>query len=740
MNNIKVKNDTKLDIFLKNSAEPQIVRSKTLKAIQFFENVAANELVDGVPLSTWSPTQEIYLENTNIQGVLNVAGNIQTTQGVSVSESFTQGSSDVLNVLKNSAMLDTEILPGHCTLKFDALDVLGNSDILAMVNNVQPSQWVINSATQEVTITAEKTFASTVHLEKDAGATALFGSKGKSAENVLSVLPNLLLDGADQTITSKMIFTALVNFDVASCPDTILNDTPFEHLLRNTGNQDVQVDTIFRHNVMINGGMHVMGDVSVAIVNGIDINAAVKDTLRTGNETQTILESATFTSLNVQTAQVEGSFASTDVNSLYGNVILKNSKDPSVLNGGHLSFASNVELDRLDFVGTLNRIHATEWGVAWLLTRTNQIVNSKVIFANQLTAVSFQAPSVNNVNINQLASGIVRTDKNEILSGTLTFMNPVEALAGIEMPNEVKVNGIDLRRDVLLKSSPEVQTISGDISFKSSATIDGSLVINDLNNFDLANFINLHHPSEPPIKQDSPLPSLVINGNVRMENEPWFERQINEHLWNEIMSSIWFRNQDVVLRTYVHFSSLQLTDGGDMSTSAKLNDINLKELQENYASKTRQQVWTGHVKFMNIDRINQIVTESLLLNDNGRFNGVNIQEFFQSVLRYTSDQVLHGNMNVDMIGTIRLDTTDGATINSLTINDFVTYSGPNIIQNTKHFDEIIAKSIWISPATVIDGVNMGYWNDNAVRRTGSFKIKGPIQFESLATPESVNVM
>lgn len=727
---------------MKNSQEPQRIKSKTLKSIHFNENVQANELVDDVDLANWEAVQQIRLTQNEIQGILTTAGNINAEGGLVTGNSFKQDQFDVLHVLENSALKESSILPGSCDLHFDSLTVNGNSDIRGSVNKVTPSQWVVNSVDSEhLDINGEKTFTEGMHLEKDIKANSLFGKVegADKGENLLEVLPTLLLDGMDQTIARELAFKS-IKADVASCPNAILNQVPFENLLLRKGKQVVDVETTFRGPLSTKGDVTVLDDMSAALINGIDINDQWKNTLRTKSKNvQTVTASYQFEDISADKAMVNGLLSSNEVDSFFGNIVQKNSKETK-LNGMSLSFDKGATINSVEFLGRVNEIPSTEWGQAWMLSRGDQTVETKVQFAGPVTAKSFEAPSVNGININEFSASILRIDRDEELAdgSVIHFMDTVKADEGVDTREGVKVNGVDLENDVLLKNRDTVQTINGANTFKDGMTIKGNLGVNEIEDFDINNFATLVNGVDQSSAETMSSPAtLTVVGNLMLDKEPEFKSKINDKEWSDVMKEFWLKDKNAVLNNPVSFASLTLQNGGSMTDSSTMNGMQMKNFQNNYASKSKPQTWTGKVTLGNVEHVEHLDSKSLILENKGKFNDVDVEEFNESVLKYNGDQEITSSVEVNNIELDRLDTSDDATMNSVQVKDFMTISGPNHVTSPKQVKSLKVTTIQLSPNTVIDGVNLGEWNENAVRRTGNFDMKGPLQFSAFQAIKNV---
>lgn len=750
LNDVKVLENGRLDLLLQNSDQVQHIKNKRLESVHFTQHTAADRLVDGMHLAGWSNVMEIELTENEIQGAINLPeGFILAEEGIFVDKSFQQSNQDVMHVLQHSARLDSETLGGSCkTLQFDNLEVKGNSDIRGRVNSVKPSQWVVNSgkATQ-LDITAKKVFTGPVHLNSDVGANALYGQVEDSDEskNLLKVFPTLLLDGKDQVITNEMAFGGNFRADQATCPNAILDKVPFEHLLLKRGDQTVEVDTVFRQPFGASGDVNVAQDLTTTLVNGLHINNQLKNTLMTsGQETQIVKGNWQFDKLEVtEGTQVMGHVASSDVESLYGNIVRKDS-EVIQLSGANLEFAGRTEMDRVEFIGRLNDIPSTEWGHAWLLSRTDQVVETKVEFAGPVNTEAFSAPTVNGVNINQLSENIVRIDRDEVVkTSAVNFKGPVNAQSGIDMPNGANVNGIDLSKDVLLKNSAKTQTVTGDKTFKNGANVKGNLFVNELSGFDINNFANLVN-RQVEGRASLPTSSLRIKGDLKMEQEPEVTTSVNGQRWDDILQNTWMRGEDVVFENPVEFNKLSLQQGGIMEKSAKLNGLDLEHFENNYASKSRPQKWTGQVTLNTVENVEKLTANSL--ENNGKFNGENLQEFYDSVLTYSKDQeIVADSFEAENVEVERLDGIESnggdLQINKVSVkNDLMTTTGPNIVTVQKKIKNLKAQSLVLSENTVMDGVNLGEWKTGAVTRTGSEEvqeIQGPLLFESLETTQNV---
>lgn len=200
-------------LLLKNSDSVQKVRSKNLGGIHFGHDVTAENLFAGVDIAKWSPNLRIKLRTNTLSRKVNIHGTL-TTPTTKVTKSLAHNTSglssphkELLPLLSYAAEKNGTKLPGSCLLTFDSLKVDGDTGQVREVNGLKPGDWLLRNATK-VTLTGTKVFLGDVILDGDVSVKSLHGKIG--GEDILSILPDLMLHGANQTVHGPTIFTEML--------------------------------------------------------------------------------------------------------------------------------------------------------------------------------------------------------------------------------------------------------------------------------------------------------------------------------------------------------------------------------------------------------------------------------------------------------------------------------------------------------------------------------------------------
>ncbi|RWS11485.1 hypothetical protein B4U79_09365 [Dinothrombium tinctorium] len=284
-------------------------------------------------------------------------------------------------------------------------------------------------------------------------------------------------------------------------------------------------------------GFEVRGDIHTASVNGINFATAVLSKSRD----QIVSGSIKFRDLEIngnvflrgklnkiKLAQFNHRIMRTDrPNLIFGNLkfkkpvkILNNLRTDGQLNGLHMneleqkivhrngqqriagtvilkaksSFLSNLNAE------SINDVNLKQFLNEIILVRNNnhQVIQSHKLFrapvrvkgdVRQENGNTFVRGFVNGVNLNALSDSSVRTDRPIVIHGALSFQDNVfiNSPEGVEING--RINGIDIKRDVvLLHKNPvgtSVQPIRGRFVFE-KATVRNNIVVDGLvNGFDI---------------------------------------------------------------------------------------------------------------------------------------------------------------------------------------------------------------------------------------------------------------
>lgn len=90
--------------------------------------------------------------------------------------------------------------------------------------------------------------------------------------------------------------------------------------------------------------------------------------------------------------------------------------------------------------------------------------------------------------------------------------------------------------------------------------------------------------------------NLLVQGDLTLQTEPWARTSVNTKEWKDLIANVWFTNKPATLAHNVTFSSgLHLLGPSGFEARGRLNGVNLVGLKRRYASRAKDQDWTGNV-------------------------------------------------------------------------------------------------------------------------------------------------
>lgn len=94
---------------------------------------------------------------------------------------------------------------------------------------------------------------------------------------------------------------------------------------------------------------------------------------------------------------------------------------------------------------------------------------------------------------------------------------------------------------------------------------------------------------------------LLVKGSLQLNKEPAPPTSLNGLSWSTLLRSVWFTSTPVTLTHPPTFGGRVEFKGGASTTNTRkdggvrLSGVSLSSLQQNTASRTKDQVWTGNV-------------------------------------------------------------------------------------------------------------------------------------------------
>jgi len=743
LNDIAVDHDGQLDLVLKKSSKIQHICNKTIGVIHFGDDVNSLDYFDGVNLNNWSNAQRVILKSNEIEGPIHTRGFIKANKGVlGVEKSLILSDYDVINVLQSAGSLLAEKLPGQCNVIFESLKVVKDSVVGGHINQVSPSIWVPRNSPIPVVLQGVKEFENNIHLKRDSKTEALLSSVDPGAVDVLQILSQVLFNGVEQTLDADWEFRHGLQVDKLNCPGLVLNGVPFEDIwMRDMKMQVVQVPTEVKGFIQVTDSLVVKSRLNTALLYGIPLNPAIADTLRTkgtqGPQVFTGRKGMNKVPLEVmKNLTIHGLTNGFNLDQLLATILREDIHKIDQVNYERVILDHPLSIERIDYSGFMNGIVHEEWGRNWMLKTGSQIVEAPLIFHKDLSAreVFVHDGMVSSIDIQKLNQEIQRTDQGGLIE-MAHFHDVVHVTPNVFMAEGALVNTYDLQKDVLLKNTTRIQKLSGNKDFRNGWTVHGDLTLVKRfpYGFDYGNAARFVLSQIPQRRE-----KLFVRGNVWMLNEPLNSKDINGILWSNILSSVWFANRPAVfLHKRVGMSSMILKKGALLDDGVRISGMDLKDLQMNYASTTKNQTWSGVLTFHDGIDADVIGADNISVV-HGLFQGVHMVPYSLSIM-YNIHQTIEQDIHVNTLVADSIYMDNGAMLNGVIFpHGFMLVHAPKqVVPGVKIFGSLFAEVAYFPRGMQINGILMENWNRLVATVAGANEIRGEVIFEDIVFYDNI---
>jgi hypothetical protein len=534
----------------------------------------------------------------------------------------------------------------------------------------------------------------------------------------------------------------------------IIDGVPFENILLKDQPQEIDVETYFDGLVRADEGVDVNGNVYLSRLNGEDLTGLIKDTMYTHgiNTTQVvqgryILEG----DLYVKEMEVDGFVNDKDFEYILSRLILKNRTEPYYIRMQDISFQSGVEIYDLKLKnGSLNGITDKEWGQNWLLTHLDQTVFAGVVFRESIKVddgiISSSGGIFDNmghyVDVVKLSKEVIRTDKGGRV-GKAIFEETLLVTDKLDLGPDGKINNEDLRKNAILKTcnGTDRLVLQGNRSFLKGFEVYGNLEVDGkIGNVAIQPIIRFLYEKDSIAFQND---SLVVTGDLKLKYEPYIYSWINGKDPRLLMKDVWFTDKDVVLKNRIDFSSpISLTDGGYFANEdgqKVISGLDLSELVQFYASKSKDQEWTGEVTFDTNDlHFGTLKGGELILGQGGTLNGIDVKKFSESILLDGVNQNLNRAYYFDSLHANTIYLAPEVYINDVDVkSDLMTLKGPNKVPTSRIVYYLEANELVLGNDTKLAGINIPEWYRKSVKTYGDYVIDGPLTIQDFYDTQDI---
>lgn len=349
---------------------------------------------------------------------------------------------------------------------------------------------------------------------------------------------NVLRTEGDQVITGKWTFGKSL--------------TASNILVGKTLN-GIQVEDVFLTNVnatqVVTGNL-VFGNVSVTSIltipptgslNGLRIN----DLVIASGPPQQISGMKTFSRLQTGNVAVRYLTNGKDISALFSKAV-KLVGPPQVLKG-RIVLDGQIEIGNLEVFGLVNNLVNISQMVKFGVKKSaQQVISGRKTF---MAPVTFR-----NMNVAGLINGlnftrdIVTCTTDQTILAPLVFKAPVNFSGKLET---LTLNGIDIRKEAVLRSSPYQQVVTARKGFSKGVTVNGDIAM------DPGSTIDDVDPSE--------LPRSAMNRNraeffgpvyfdqITLQGKATAQKGINGYMIGDLPQRIWLKSANQVITTPVTF-------------------------------------------------------------------------------------------------------------------------------------------------------------------------------------------
>jgi len=464
--------------------------------------------------------------------------------------------------------------------------------------------------------------------------------------------------------------------------------------------------------------------------------------------------------------ETDGYVNRVDLHKFLQSLVLSNHTGPLRLYSKSLVLESEAEVTSLH-IDNSSVIHdflrGSEWGSQkhWLLKTGDQTVFTPIQFSegvvnvssSPLTSLSSSQVHVERhsgtvvvVDVAELDKNVIRRHLGGTLRGTTVFEDELEIRNHLELSPSALVNGKDLKYSAVLKNRTKPLVFyEPRVLFTHGVDIYGNLLLHGkVDTLDINPAIRFLFPNESASYSYSN-ESLLVRGNLLLKVEPYVRSTVNGMDLYKLLDKVWFTDSTAVIRHEPTFQNVSFEGHhtpslvvGSEEKSLLIGNIDIRDIEDTYVSRTKDQVWTGSVSFGTAS-FNALNTKAITIEE-GLFNGKDIETFAASILLNNTDQELLGRWDLKSLRVNEILGVDGS-YGSVTVNgvdmlkDFLRLGAPygNKVTGLKVVTEELDVEEIVFPhneSISLGGVDMERWKASSVKTHGDHVFEGPLNLQN----------
>eukprot|EP00794_Sanderia_malayensis_P019940 gene19940-21893_t len=520
------------------------------------------------------------------------------------------------------------------------------------------------------------------------------------------VLLNGAIDGIDINDLSRRIITTDLEQDINGAKtfhDDVriagnltvccsLNDVLLSSLLTKDTKQTVTAEKHFQKVAITDNLAIIFNNVSVEkTVNGVDLSNLTEKVHFCNKITKYVNKRFQFESVSIPGSLSVHSVNGIDLDELTNGVVLLNEDQviTSAKRFTHVAVTEDVitnsTVDGFN-VPLLESsiVKVSEGGVISGMKTFQEIRIDEDLTVNGL---------VQNVNTTELADQVVLRTQNHSISGAKTVTGDVKFSKDIKAGT---LNGLDIPRDVVLKSSP--QNISGFKYFMQDVHVNG-----DLNLRGGVNGADVSELDQSAVKRSlvQTIKGLkIINNDMYSKGNVTLSGTIDGVDLSQLERRLIRINKNRELYGNVTFDGEAMFEE-NLHVKGRINGYNSTKIFQDAVLIDKTQVVTGAKRFMKSFAVQQGLTVNDDVIVSGLANNVNITQLAEEVVDLFSDQTITGRKA--FTGNANFNRVTATQLNGRNTLDFVTVKGNETVEGRKIFASSLKATDDVIVGGTIDG-------------------------------------
>ncbi|XP_052901002.1 uncharacterized protein LOC128307276 [Anopheles moucheti] len=718
----------KLQVLHLTSDEVQtITGTKTFDYVTLLKPIELQGKINGESLSKMNPIMTIG-DDLVLNGDYTIYGNVTFNGPLLAHNILSAGGMQHLHRLTTHGLHLNMAPPPGQVIKF-LQPVFVEHLHAGKINDLDVNDLVPQATGEVQYITGRKTFVAELQIDGVADANEI----NKVDLNLLN-RTILRRTGPEQTIEGTIHFDTIIA-PIVNSKNVLFESKRIDRLLRLDVPQNVSASVRFENcsiyvsNSLVAQEMHTDNG---STVYGYDLEHLLQDTLTFGAD-ETIVPSVeglkSFRNLTIGRLVLHDKATLNAIPVENLKHILAAGDNRTIIKNEPYNFQSDITVNHILFEGSINGVSKDAFCRAWLMYGGNQTFTVGQTFDNIVTDQLYVSGKLNDITMEQLVENAYRTDREEYIERAVFHQGIVtyepSTVGGL-------VSGLNLSSDILLKQSPEIQTLDT-VHVSGALEAKGELhILSQLNGINFPKMMEFFTPSEKGTGQESAPVDIDVHGNVYFERDPTVIH-LNGHNVQKLYGEVWLSHRPTVLTGRYHFESVEFHNALHAKNQL-INHLHWNEVDARCLSGKRPQNITAPMEFLGVVTVRagavfQDIHLQGSLKSTESSPGINVEEYDKFALRYQQPQEISGKWqfhDVEIHGEFNPKTLNGYNLETDLLRmdvPFGNFSAP------KRFRELHTESIVCAPPCVIQGVDMDEWYANGLRLRGNQTIEGTLHIQ-----------